>query len=183
VTKEQTIDVDGLRFQFDDTWRALKWDEHDAYRRGLSSRHGTKAIDIVALRHHDELWLIEGNSIRSEADRIRFKNKRAAKREPLHEEFVGKIRDTMAAAVWAQGRHRAATELVPYLRAGARGSHGRIHAVLWCEGLEEPELVPLEDQVRKSLHWLNPKVEILNNDICQRHPRRQIGGVTVSNVP
>jgi hypothetical protein len=60
------IDVDGLRFEFDDTWTALKWDDHVAYRHGLNGHGGTKAIDILALRHEDELWLIEcGSSQRS----------------------------------------------------------------------------------------------------------------------
>lgn len=182
------IDVDGLRFEFDGTWRALKWDEHDAYRGGLSGHGGTKAIDIIALRHADELWLIEGNSIRDQGirsryARIHFKNKRAAQRETLDEEFARKVRDTIAAAMWVQDRHPAATVLVPYLRAGVRGRAGRIHAVLWCEGLEEAELLALEDRVRARLRWLNPRVEILNADICERHPRRQLPGVVVTNLP
>jgi hypothetical protein len=179
----QTIDVDGLRFEFDNTWRALKWDDHRAYRAGLNGHAGTKAIDIVALRHADQLWLIEGGSMRTAAARILFKNKRATRREPLHEEFAGKVRDTIAASVWVQDRHPAATALVPYLREAFRGDVGKIHAVLWFEGLEEAELVALEDQVRGSLRWLNPRVEILNAEICNRHPRRQLPGVTVSNVP
>lgn len=182
------IDVDGLRFEFDGTWRALKWDEHDAYRGGLSSHSGTKAIDIIALRHGDELWLIEGSSIRdnglrTRGARIHFNNKRAVKRETLDQEFARKIRDTLAAAMWVQERHPAATGLVPYLRAGVRGDPGKIHAVLWCEGLEEPELLAMEDRVRGSLRWLNPRVKILNADICKRHPRRQLPGITVSNLP
>ena len=147
----QTIDVDGLRFEFDHTWRALKWDDHRAYRSGLNGHAGTKAIDIVALRHEDQLWLIEGGSLRTAAARIHFKNKRAAKREPLHEEFAGKVRDTIAASVWVQDRHPEAPALVPYLRAALRGSAGKVRAVLWFEGLEEAELVALEDQVSASL--------------------------------
>ena len=179
----QAIDVDGLRFEFDDTWRALKWDDHRAYRGGLNGHDGTKAIDIVALRHGDQLWLIEGGSMRTAAARIRFKNKRAAKQEPLHEEFAGKVRDTIAASVWVQDRHPESTALVPYLRAAVRGSVGRIHAVLWFEGLDEAQLLALDDEVRRSLRWLNPQVMILNAEICHRHPRRQLPGVTVSNLP
>jgi hypothetical protein len=179
----QTIDVDGLRFEFDNSWRALKWDDHPAYRGGLNGHAGTKAIDIVALRHGDQLWLIEGNSLRTAAARIRFKNKRVAKREPLHEEFAGKVRDTIAASVWAQERHPAAKDLGRYLRAAVRGSVGKVCTVLWFEGLEEAESVALEDQVRGSLRWLNPQVKILNAAICQRHPQRQLDGITVSNVP
>jgi hypothetical protein len=180
----QTIDVDGLRFEFDNTWRALKWDDHPAYREGgLNSHAGTKAIDIVALHRGDELWLIEGGSMRTAAARIRFKNKRTAKREPLQEEFAGKVRDTIAASAWVQDRHAAAKDLTPYLRHAVRGSAGKVHAVLWFEGLEEAELMPMEDQVRQSLRWLNPQVRILNTEICKRHPQRDLVGVTVSNLP
>ena len=177
------IAVDGLRFEFDDTWLALKWDDHAAYRHGLNGHAGTKAIDIFALRHLDELWLIECGVVRSHAHRIRHRNTRRDKNEPLHEELASKVRDSFAAAVWVQSRHTRATELERYLRAGVRGDRGRVHVVLWFEGLEEAELLAIDDRVHPYLRWLRPRVHLLNTEICRRHPRQQLEGVTVSHAP
>jgi hypothetical protein len=121
--------------------------------------------------------------MRTQAARIRFKNKRVEKREPFDEEFAANVRDTLAAATWAQDRHPAAKELTPFLRHAVRGSAGRIHAVLWFEGLDEADILALGDEVRRRLRWLNPQLEILNAEICRRHPRRQRPGIAVSNLP
>ena len=44
------IDCDGLRFQFDNTWIALKWDDHVAYRQGLiCERHPRQRLDGVTV--------------------------------------------------------------------------------------------------------------------------------------
>ena len=177
------IDVDGLRFQFDDTWTALKWDEHAAYRHGLDGHGGTKAIDIFALRHQDELWLFECGAARTAAHRIAHRNARRTRDEPQHGEFVSKVRDSVAAAVWAQGRQSSATELIRYLKAGFRGEKGKVHVVLWFEGLDLAELMALEDWVRPQLKWLTPKVHILSAEVCARYPQKRLDGVSVSNAP
>jgi hypothetical protein len=177
-----TIEVDGLQFEFDDSWTALKWDDHAAYRDGLNGHRGTKAIDIFALRHQDELWLIECGVARTPAHRIAHRNARRARGEPLYDEFASKVRDSVAAAVWAQDRQSSATELIRYLRAGFRGEPGKVHVVLWFEGLDVAELMALEDQVRPSLKWLAPKVHVLSAEICARYPVKRLAGVSVSNV-
>lgn len=177
------IDVDGLRFEFDDTWTALKWDDHAAYRRGLNGHGSTKAIDIFALRHQDELWLIECGAARTQAHRIAHRNARRARDETLYEEFVCKVRDSVAAAVWAQERLSPAAELVRYLKAGFRGARGKVHVVLWFEGLDVAELMALEDSVRSRLKWLAPKVHILSAEVCNRYPQKRLDGVSVSNAP
>jgi hypothetical protein len=41
------LDVDGIRFTFDDNWSAVKWDDADAYNLHIGKLqgpgHGTKA--------------------------------------------------------------------------------------------------------------------------------------------
>jgi hypothetical protein len=122
----QRIDVDGLRFEFDNTWRALKWDDHHAYRGGLNGHNGTKAIDIVALRHEDQLWLIEGGSIRTAAARIRFKNKRAAKRrispKSLQARFVTRSRHRCGCRLVIPQRPRWFLTCVPLSGEALEGS-------------------------------------------------------------
>jgi hypothetical protein len=177
------IDVDGLRFEFDNTWIALKWDNHAAYRHGLNGHGGTKALDIFALRHEDELWLIECGVVRTQAHRIAHRNTRRTRDEPLHDEFVSKVRDSIAAAVWAQDRQSSAGELIRYLKAGFRSTQGKVHVVLWFEGLDVAELMALEDLVRARLKWLSPKVHILSAEICTRYPQKRLDGVSVSNAP
>ena len=48
------LDVDGIRFTFDDNWSAVKWDDTDAYNLHIGKLqgqgHGTKAVDIIGLR-------------------------------------------------------------------------------------------------------------------------------------
>ena len=176
------IDVDGLRFDFDDSWIALKWDEHPAYRSGLNGHQGTKAIDILALHNNDELWLIEAGDIRARSRKITHKNKRRERDELLEDEFSGKVRDTLASATWAQARHPDAVDVVRYLRSAWRGPAGKVQVALWFEGIDEAQALPLEDAVRARLKWLNPKVRILNAGIAARHARQRIQGLTVSNM-
>ena len=48
------LDVDGIRFTFDDNWSAVKWDDTEAYNLHIGKLqgpgHGTKAVDIIGLR-------------------------------------------------------------------------------------------------------------------------------------
>jgi len=101
----------------------------------------------------------------------------------LHDEFVAKVRDSVAAAVWAQDRQSSAAELIRYLRAGFRGEKGKVHVVLWFEGLDLAELMALEDRIRPQLKWLSPKVHILSAEVCARYPQKRLDGVSVSNAP
>ena len=47
------LDVDGIRFTFDDSWSAVKWDDTDAYNLHIGKLqgpgHGTKAVDVIGL--------------------------------------------------------------------------------------------------------------------------------------
>jgi hypothetical protein len=171
--------VNGLTFDFDDRWVALKWDDHAAWRDGLNGHRDTKAIDILALRDEDELWLIEAGDARGDARRISHKNKRTALSEPIEIEFANKVRDTIAASAWAQGRVRAASQIVRYLRAACRGAKGRVHTVLWQEGVKPDEAEPIADAARRRLNWLHPTVRVANTAIVAKVPTAAIAGLSV----
>jgi hypothetical protein len=42
-----------------------------------------------------------------------------------------------------------------------------VHVVLWFEGLEEAELLAIDDRIRPYLRWLQPRVHLLNSEICK----------------
>ena len=177
------LNINGLAFDFDDRWVALKWDDHPAWRKSkLSGYERTKAIDILALHDDDHLWLIEAGDVRGEERRITHKNAQRDRDEPIHVEFASKVRDTVAASVWAQGRIPEAADIVRYLKRAWRGEAGKVHVVLWLEGVDEAIAMPLEGEVGKRLAWLNPKVRVTNSNLSARHPKAGIDGLTVRTV-
>lgn len=55
----QTLDVDGLKFTFPDTWQVSKFDDWAFYRRFQKAQPGLKAVDVIAVAPNQTLWLIE----------------------------------------------------------------------------------------------------------------------------
>ena len=53
-----------------------------------------------------------------------------------------------------------------------RDEKGKVHVVLWFEGLDVAELMALEDLVRPRLRWLAPKVHVLSAEVCARYRLR-----------
>ena len=92
------LPIDGLRFEFDDSWSVAKWDDSRWYLEGISKLtgqlddrpEGTKAVDAIGLR--DEIpYLFEVKDFRGFA----IENKK----RQLHElplEVGLKTRDTVA---------------------------------------------------------------------------------------
>ena len=55
-----TLDVDGLKFEFPDGWRASKYDDWKFYRKQIAVQlQGVKAVDLLALSDTGEAFLIE----------------------------------------------------------------------------------------------------------------------------
>ena len=95
------LDVDGIRFTFDDNWSAMKWDDTDAYNLQIGKLqgpgHGTKAVDVVGL--YDGLpYLFEVKDFRGPAIAI------ANLRRDLPLEIGFKARDTAAGLAGAVSR-------------------------------------------------------------------------------
>ncbi len=60
----KTIVEGHLRFQFDDSWFAIKYDDHRDYRERIERLDGTKAVDFVAVYMNAQLFLIEVKDFR-----------------------------------------------------------------------------------------------------------------------
>lgn len=53
------MDVDGITFNFNDTWTVTKYDDWSYYRRFRTQRPGIKGIDIIAISPESTAYLIE----------------------------------------------------------------------------------------------------------------------------
>lgn len=122
-----TIDVEGVSFDLDDRWKAVKWDDHEAYRRQIAHLEGATAVDLLGLVDETDVWLVEVKDLRGH----RIENRRRVSSGRLAEEIAGKIRDTLAGVLWAVGRSADAT--VARVASAIVGRDRRVCAVLWLE--------------------------------------------------
>src|SRR5580692_8886295 len=60
----ETFEEGHLRFRFDSSWYAIKYDEHPDYRERIERLDGTKAVDFVAVHRDSQLFLIEVKDFR-----------------------------------------------------------------------------------------------------------------------
>lgn len=95
------LDVDGIRFTFDDDWSIVKWDDSDTYRLQIGKlqgeSHGTKAVDMIGLRDGSP-YLFEVKDFRDPSIAI------ANLQRDLPLEIGFKVRDTTAGLVGAAAR-------------------------------------------------------------------------------
>lgn len=90
------VDVDGIRFEFPDTWQVCKWDDTAFHARFQNVGGGSKSCDIVALPPEGEIvWLVEVKD---------YSRHRREKQIDLFDEVGCKVRDTLA-ALWAAQRN------------------------------------------------------------------------------
>ncbi|HEX5656339.1 MAG TPA: hypothetical protein VFX59_04050 [Polyangiales bacterium] len=118
------LDVDGIRFTFDDRWSALKWDDSDAYKLHIGKlqekEHGTKAVDIVGLCERTP-YLFEIKDFRGRTTAI------ANRDRDLSLEIGFKVRDTAAGLLGAVSR-RSHGLPADWLAAV---THNAVHVVAW----------------------------------------------------
>lgn len=170
---EIVIDVEGrLRFRFDENWRVQKWDDHTCYRDGLAKFAGTTAVDIIGDHFHDEFWFVEVKDPRGH--RIQFKDKETS----LDVIVVQKVRDTIAAIVWSQGRIQDSqiSQLLKTLIA----SRPKTNVVLWLENADSARALALKEKITRGLRWLNVRVIVTNRTLFRES---QIPGLFVESLP
>ena len=88
----ETFEEGHLRFRFDDSWYAIKYDEHPDYRERIERLDGTKAVDFVAVHRDSQLFLIEVKDFRGH----RIENQPRLREGELAIEVGQKVRDTVA---------------------------------------------------------------------------------------
>jgi hypothetical protein len=158
------FDEGRLRFQFDDSWFVIKYDEHSDYRERIEHLDGTKAVDFVAVRANSELFLIEVKDLRGH----RIENRDRLKGGELAIEVGQKVRDTIAGIVAAH--HRGNEEdwgrVVERLGCGETP----VRVLLWLEhdlppgprGRRQNQASVLIDKLKKQLNWLTPRVLVVS---------------------
>jgi len=170
-------DEEKLRFSFDDDWSVLKWDAHPAYRDGLQKFQGTTAVDFFGL-YLGAPWFIEVKDFRD----YRIENKRKLTSGELAAVVASKVRDTLAAMIWARDRPLDQRGIEASLRAVCSRIE-KVPVVLW---LEEDRPVPpgmttvLEEEIKRRLRWLNAKVSVVNRTLAKAKP---LPGLTVTSLP
>lgn len=165
------LPIDGIRFEFDDSWAIAKWDDSTWYRERIARLKGTfdgnyqstKAVDAVGMRD-DMPYLFEVKDFRGFA----IENK-ARHVEEIPLELGLKARDTVAGllGVTALGAHddllarwiRAVNQLgravniVAWIAEDATrpGEHAHKRAVREWQRLRS---------VKQRLAWLTPRVRV-----------------------
>jgi hypothetical protein len=179
------LDVDGIRFTFDDSWSAVKWDDTDTYSlhigRLQGSGHGTKAVDIIALCDGIP-YLFEVKDFRGNAIAI------ANLQRDLPLEIGFKVRDTAAGLVGAVARGVTGPPAI-WLEAVAC-NHNVVRVVAWIaedaarpgepEHKRKARLSQRAASIAQRLAWLTERRRILVED-----PLREMSvrGVTAQSLP
>jgi len=172
------IDIEGrLRFAFDNTWSAVKWDEEQSYLKGLGAgcpAHDAKAVDILATLNLSTVHLIEVKDPRGHA--IEYRDARTV--EQLAKLVAEKVRDTLAGILYARGRIDA-PHLLRHLKAKYHDRTARIWVVFWYESpvLDPVLAMTLKGLLEAQLMWLRPKVVV-----CKRNLGDSFPGLTVSSL-
>jgi hypothetical protein len=185
------LDVDGIRFDFDESWSVTKWDDSRTYLEGIHKLNGvlderpegTKAVDVIGLRG-EVPFLFEVKDFRGFA--IDNKHRQLAE---LPLEVGLKARDTIAGllGLLASSRGRGLPER--WIRAASNPQRPVHVFALLAEDAARPaeanhkrEIRALErkDQLKRRLAWLTPRVFVTDPlreaDVLARH------GVTAQSL-
>jgi hypothetical protein len=160
----ETFEEGHLRFRFDDSWYAIKYDEHPDYRERIERLDGTKAVDFVAVYLDSQLFLIEVKDFRGH----RIDNQPRLREGELAIEVGQKVRDTVAGIVAAYHRGNDEDWERAVRRMGCRESPVRV--ILWLEqdlppgppGRRHNQASVLIDALRNRLQWLTPRILVVS---------------------
>jgi hypothetical protein len=168
---------DSLRFEFDDGWRGVKWDDHPGFRTSRWRLTESKAIEFAGVRD-SVLWLFEAKDFRG----YRIQNKQRLTQGELAEEVADKVRDSLAGLLWSCQREHDSGDFTAVARA-LLDRNQKVQLVIW---LETDEHLPpdharqLTELIKGRLRWLSPRVIVQNLKLAEGH---QVPGLTVSNLP
>lgn len=193
MTAANALDVDGIRFTFDDSWSVAKWDDSAWFKNGLyklngslgDRAEGTKAIDIVGL-HRDVPYLFEVKDFRGFA---RENKDRQVSQLPL--EIGLKARDTIAGLLGLLSSNKGRGGLPEAWVRAAQKPERWVHVLaLLAEDEARPGEAKSKLEVRanerlrnleKRLTWLTPKV-FIRDPIRHAERLRQAYGITAESL-
>ncbi|MBX3162356.1 MAG: hypothetical protein KF773_40705 [Deltaproteobacteria bacterium] len=191
-----TVPVDGIQFDFDDSWVVTKWDDLRAYRDGLAKLQGvldghherTRALDLVGVREGTP-YLFEVKDFRG----FEIENK-SRQLEELPLEIALKVRDTIAGLVGTRSLGRASEALELWIAALAAGTAVRVIAWIAEDGTR-PGISHQKRAARASerlgrlkqrLAWLTPRVAVtdpLENPLAPGVTASSLHGAGVARRP
>jgi len=163
------LPIDGLRFEFDDSWSVAKWDDSRWYLEGIhklngqleNRSEGTKAVDVIGLREQIP-YLFEVKDFRGFA----IENKQRQLQElPL--EIGLKARDTVAGLFGWVALGKQDDLPLRWVRA-VRDEHQLVRVITLVaedslrpgEPMHKREARDLEraSRLKQRLAWLTPRV-------------------------
>lgn len=155
------IREDYLEFDFDESWKVFRFDEHPYYRKQMEKVDETKAIDFLGI-FDDQLFLIEVKDFRGH----RIETRERLLTGELCIEIAQKVRDSLACII---GAHRNSNEIEhwrPYAEILCNPEKS-IKVVVWLETDSPPSNLHQRQRFRNSvstntfkrkLKWLTSRV-------------------------
>ncbi|MDP3207882.1 MAG: hypothetical protein Q8M65_01930 [Rhodoglobus sp.] len=171
-----------LEFTFDDNWRVEKWDSQPAYRdaRAFGASDGTRACDFIGHHASGGAFLIEVKNFTGDHHGNRD---RVPSGEMLNES-AGKVRDTLAGAIWARGRQYDTDPLSSLISTTLDGLIRKVPelaVVVWIEGrpqLRAQSALALQTELAWRLsRWFKIRNVVVTNS--ERFTPSVIPGLTV----
>ena len=180
------FDEGRLRFEFDDSWTVVKYDEpRGYYHEKVKDLEGTKAVDFVALcvrpaREPDLFW-IEVKDFRG----YRIQNKQRQRDGELVAEVTQKVRDSIAGVVGAFQMSSTPETWQPFVNR-LRRREPLMKILLWLEDDAPPsgksqraKKTQIQSRLlKRQLEWLTTKVSIASLENGGLPP-----GLTVTTLP
>lgn len=187
----RTIVEENLQFTFDDTWEVVKLDEHPFFKERLMPLQLTCALDFLALRRQNALFLIEVKDFRGSA--IELKNEeRQCGGDTLFLQLARKSKDSVVCiagaarvlkdAFWSRCadvlRKPGSVVKVVYWLEFDLGRRARGRRPEWVQEEMRAAAATRERELKARLNWLTKQVVVTNQSLHGG----ALPGVKVENI-
>jgi hypothetical protein len=170
------IDEGILSFEFQERFKAMKFDDSNYYRHHFARLPDSKAIDVLAASD-DEIVMMEIKDFtgheRENANRMKVNFSSEDGKESLDREFSKKIRDSLA-CILSSAIKKTDNDVSPYYNSFANyinKSGMKIYLILFIEG-NYPDFAAratvIRDSIKKKLKSLDVRISIENLQESER---------------
>jgi hypothetical protein len=161
-----------------DSDRCLKWDNHDAFTKGIARLGTTKAVDVCATVTGAGAVFLELKDFRA----ARIENEKRVTSGELAREIADKVRDSLAGLVWASKRQLGEVFHEQLTRDFLR--QAKAFVVLWLETdhLDIAGASALQDAIRNEL---KPHIEakvIVTSSLLEKQTALPLAWLRVRGV-